>query len=65
MQDLLTVDEVAELLKLNPETVRQKIRKGDIPGFFKLGGRDWRIKRIDLNSWIDSMKNSQEKQAKK
>jgi excisionase family DNA binding protein len=40
-KQFLTIKEVAEILKVNPETVRKKLRNGHIPGF-KLG-KDWRV----------------------
>ena len=63
MEDLLTINEAAEILKLNPETLRQRIRKDEMPGFFKIGKRDWRIKREDLLNWIDQKKQSQSKES--
>jgi len=46
----LTIKEVAEILKVNPETVRKKLRNGHIPGF-KLG-KDWRVSEKALNEFI-------------
>jgi excisionase family DNA binding protein len=39
---LWTVEEVAEYLRLQPETVRAKARKGEIPAV-KVGKRIWRF----------------------
>lgn len=41
---LLTVGEVAELLRLHRVVVRGKLRHGDIPGV-KVGANSWRIPR--------------------
>ena len=41
-EQLWTVEEVAEYLRLQPETVRAKARKGEIPAF-KVGKRIWRF----------------------
>ena len=43
----LTVSEVAELLKVRPETVRIWLQDGKLTGF-KLPGGDWRTTRADL-----------------
>ena len=59
MSDILTIDEVAELLKMHPETLRRKARFNEIPGFFKVSGKDWRIKKEDLDWWIDRQKDKQ------
>ena len=40
--DLLTVREVAERLKVNPQTVRRWIRAGILPAS-KVGRRQWRV----------------------
>lgn len=47
----LTVKEAAAILKVNPETIREKLRKGQIPAF-KLG-KDWRISENNLNNYIN------------
>ena len=41
-EQLWTVEEVAEYLRLQPETVRVKARKGEIPAI-KVGKRIWRF----------------------
>ncbi len=48
---MMTVDEVADYLKLHPLTVRKLARTGEIP-MFKVG-RQWRVKRTLLDKWID------------
>ena len=47
--EFLTVAEVAELLKLNKQTVRNWINRGELPAV-RLGDRRVRIKRSDLSS---------------
>jgi excisionase family DNA binding protein len=47
---MLTTEEVAELLKLHPLTVRRLAREGEIPAF-KVG-RQWRVKKVLLDHWI-------------
>ena len=46
----MTVAEVAEYLHLHPLTVRNLIRKGELPAC-KVG-REWRIDRAELERWI-------------
>lgn len=55
----LTVQQVADELNLSIETIRNYINHPNpkerlIAAKF---GRDWRIKREDLESWIDAHKN--------
>ena len=52
MPDMLTIAEVAKYLKLHELTVRRLAREGELPAF-KVG-RQWRIKRDLLESWIEA-----------
>src|SRR6266849_1372500 len=45
VERLLTLREVAEVLRLNPRTVREYVRRGEIEGRI-IGGR-WRFARVD------------------
>lgn len=55
MQDeILTLPEVATLLKVAQKTVYSMAQKGQIPAF-KVGGQ-WRFKRIDIDQWIEQRK---------
>ena len=47
---LLTVDDVAYFLRLEPDTVRALARDGKLPAI-KLG-RVWRFKQDEINLWI-------------
>lgn len=54
---LLTTQEAADYLNLAPETVRQKVREGDIPAI-KLGSSassHLRFRRSELDRWITSL----------
>lgn len=53
--DILTIQELAEYLKLNDKTAYRLASEGKLPGF-KVGG-SWRFKRIDLEEWIEQQKN--------
>lgn len=47
---LLTVAEVATILRLHPNTVYRLMKRGEIPGF-KIG-ESWRISRYAVDAWI-------------
>ncbi len=49
--EILTLPEVAQLLKVAEKTVYTMAQKGELPAF-KVGGQ-WRC-RADLDSWIDT-----------
>ena len=53
--EILTLKEVAEYLKLAEKTAYRLAQKGKLPGF-KVGG-SWRFKREDTESWIEQQKN--------
>jgi len=51
---ILTVDETAKYLKVNPQVIRRWLREKKLPGF-KVG-HDWRIDEKDLAALIDDAK---------
>jgi len=53
MERLMTVDEVAEYLRLNREVVLRKARKGDIPAV-KVGTKTYRFYREQIDEWLKS-----------
>lgn len=54
-EDILTLKEVAEYLKLAEKTAYKLAAEGKLPGF-KVGG-SWRFKAIDIDKWIEEKKN--------
>lgn len=48
--DVLTLEEVAALLKLQPETVRSRAEDGDLPG--RRFGKEWRFARVAVLAWL-------------
>jgi excisionase family DNA binding protein len=55
MQDeILTLPEIAQLLKVAEKTVYSMAQKKQLPAF-KVGGQ-WRFKRVDLDHWIEQRK---------
>ena len=52
--EVLTIKEVAALLKLAEKTVYAMAQAGEIPAF-KIRGQ-WRIRRADLDEWIEDQK---------
>jgi len=55
-EDILTIRDVAEYLKVTEKTVYGLAQKGKIPGF-KVGGQ-WRFKREDIDQWIEDGKEA-------
>ena len=52
--EILTLKEVAEYLKLAEKTAYRLAAEGKLPGF-KVGG-SWRFKREDVSAWIEQQK---------
>jgi excisionase family DNA binding protein len=50
--EILTIPEVAELLRIAEKTVYTLAQRGEIPAF-KVGGQ-WRFSRAAIRSWIDN-----------
>ena len=57
--EIMTLKEVAEYLKLAEITAYRLAAEGKLPSF-KVGG-SWRFKGSDLQEWIDENKNSRKK----
>ncbi|WP_277588490.1 methylation-associated defense system helix-turn-helix domain-containing protein MAD1 [Pseudomonas chlororaphis] len=55
-EEIMTLKEVAEYLKLAEKTAYRLAAEGKIPGF-KVGG-SWRFKKEAIESWIDRQTGS-------
>lgn len=49
--DVLTIHELAALLRVGLKTAYTLTQNGEVPGF-KVGGQ-WRFRRRDIEAWID------------
>lgn len=49
--DVLTVAELADLLKLDPDTVMVRVDAGELPG--RRFGTEWRFSRHAVLGWLD------------
>ena len=55
--EVLTLKEVAALLKIAERTAYMMVQRGDLPGF-KVGGQ-WRFKRKDIDAWMEAQKRAE------
>lgn len=53
--EVLTAEDVAELLKLSPDYVRRLSREGVLPCHRLPGGRSFRYFRTEVLDWLRSM----------
>ena len=60
---LLTLHEVAELLKVAEKTVYTMAQRRELPAF-KVGGQ-WRFKQSDLDQWIEERKAATRSESRK
>ena len=51
--DVMTVEELAEYLRLDPQTVYRKFRRGELPGVRI--GKAIRFKRDVIDGWLRAM----------
>jgi len=49
--EVLTIQEIAALLKLADKTVYSMAQEGELPAF-KVRGQ-WRVRRADFEAWIE------------
>ena len=50
------IDEIAEYLGVNKDTIRNWIKKKDIPAC-KIG-RQWKFKKTEVDAWVKSGKSA-------
>ena len=60
-EEILTIREVASLLRIGEKTAYTMAQAGQIPGF-KVGGQ-WRFRRADLGEWIGRQVSRSERDA--
>lgn len=52
LESVLTIGEVAQILRVHPATVYRVVRRGELPGF-KIGN-SWRINKASLDLWLSA-----------
>jgi excisionase family DNA binding protein len=52
LENVLTISEVAEVLRMHSTTIYRMVNRGVLPGF-KIGGA-WRINRATLDLWLSA-----------
>jgi excisionase family DNA binding protein len=55
MKPMITIEELAEMLKVSPRTVYRMLEKEQLPFAIKIQG-SWRFKEEDIMSWLESQK---------
>ena len=50
--DILTVEQVAQMMQVTPRTIRNKIKNGLLPGRKMVNGKSWRVRRADVDAML-------------
>jgi len=50
-EQVMTIQDVAEHLKVGTKTIYSLVQRGRLPGF-KVGGQ-WRFRRKDIEQWVE------------
>lgn len=56
-QDILTVPEAADFLRMTPKALYSLIGQGDVP-YVRIGGRRLRLRRSSLVAWLASQERA-------
>lgn len=54
--EVMTVSEVADYLRINPQTVYRKAKTGELPALRI--GRSIRFRKAELDEWLKSLSHS-------
>jgi excisionase family DNA binding protein len=50
VDEVLTLEEIARLLKVSPDAVRSRAEEGELPG--RRFGKEWRFARMAVLAWL-------------
>jgi len=57
---LLKPPQVARMLGIHPQTVLEWLRAGTLPGIRLPGNAGWRVRKSDLEAWLDRRATGQD-----
>ncbi|NQU42392.1 helix-turn-helix domain-containing protein [bacterium] len=60
-EDFLTVEEMAEMLKVNPRTIQRLVNRKELPAVRV--GKQWRFRREWVEEWLDKQTVNREKRS--
>lgn len=58
-----TVKSASALVQMHPKTVLRHVREGDLKGYQRVRGGDWRIFEADLIEWLQRPKPRRRRRA--
>ncbi len=58
MEEFYTLQEIATMLKMHIETVRELVRRKELTAY-KVGRRDYRVKKTDFDKFMATRKTTE------
>ncbi len=58
MEEFYTLQEIATMLKMHIETVRELVRRKELTAY-KVGKRDYRVKKADFDKFMATRKTTE------
>jgi excisionase family DNA binding protein len=58
LEEFYTLQEIADMLKMHIETVRELVRKKELTAY-KIGKRDYRVKKSDFDKFMQGRKTTE------
>jgi excisionase family DNA binding protein len=55
MEKLITIDELAQYIRVSPRTLYRMLDEGELPFAIKLKG-SWRFREGDVQAWLEGQK---------
>lgn len=57
LEEFYTLQEIADMLKMHIETVRELVRKKELTAY-KVGKRDYRVRKVDFEAFLDKRRTT-------
>lgn len=57
MEEFYTLQEIADMLKMHIESVRELVRRKELPAY-RVGRRDYRVKKADFEEFMRTRKTT-------
>jgi excisionase family DNA binding protein len=58
LEEFFTLQEIADMLKMHIETVRELVRRKELAAY-KVGRRDYRVKKSDFDKFLAGRKTTE------
>jgi excisionase family DNA binding protein len=52
VEEFYTLQQIADMLQMHPETVRELVRRKELAAY-KVGRRDYRVRKVDFDKFME------------